>query len=216
MTILLILICFWVLLVLSDSTIQLFFLTFDFEKNKKVTEYLYQKLMLICENEKIGVYIKSIQEINKENKNGDEAVGRYYYLLNTELMVKCEDVLNDIKKIENCYNIEFSEYCKQHNMKYYEKEIFTYPRILLADDLNLKSRIGVFIHELGHHFAVKEKGKNHDEQDADNYAVILINKHLPFFVKAIYDIRFDIKLTRLQKIFALFTYIKFMLWHKNS
>jgi hypothetical protein len=62
-----------------------------------------------------------------------------------------------------------------------------------------------FFHEIGHHFAVKEKGSNHNEEDADRYAHELIMKELPFFFQLFHDFgyRFQKKdLSFFQKIRA--------------
>lgn len=139
------------------------------EKNKILDEWLFQKLLNICEKDfNLPVFIRSLEEINYEEKDENcWACGKYYYL-------KGKTVIEQ-KKLSN----ELISLKKELNYKYDLAE-YVFPRIEVSEEKNP----WVLAHELGHHL-LSLNNIEQSEIGADNqiYEIFrnLINEEFLFY-----------------------------------
>jgi hypothetical protein len=214
----------FVLLAIMMLKLEVSFIFYKYKKHPLIMKLLQDTLDRICTEEGITVLYKSSKEINKKTPNEDDwAIGKYIYIHDANMGTHTkvlEEYIESRRKIEEYYSITFEEYCKRNNEKYVPIEEYKYPRILLTDTLRLNdmgSYYSTFFHELGHHFAVKEKGSDHDEKDADRYAHMLIMKELPYFFQLFYDFRdrfIDKELNFFQRIPAYYKYFNYLVKEK--
>ena len=204
-------------------TIDLYFMGFKIEKHPVLVKKVNDLLQSICDEEKIGVFNKSFDELNKDEQDNDKkAVGKYIYCSSITYLDKVKKLLFDIKTMELEYNMPYEEICHMKNIPTkYNKEELTYPRIYLCDDYlmiwGLVYYHNTFFHEIGHHFAIKKIGTEHTEEDANKIARQIILDKLPFFFQLIPNYSYehivdDVKLSLGKKIIAYLDYLKYKLF----
>ena len=222
----LVLVVLFLFIVYFEST--MYFSLLNFEKNPMIMKIIDNILTQICIEENVPVFYKTMDELNSDDEDKkNEAVGKYYYFTSdkTELAEQCKSTILQMIELEKKYGESYAEICIKYGYKPYEKDIFTYPRIEIAKDYlcsessglsGHKSFYSTWLHELGHHFAVKDMGKEHNEDDANRYAKEIIINRLPSYFKLMYEFYYDIELSFTDRIVAIYTYYKIKLWHKNS
>lgn len=209
--------------------VEIYFLKFKLEEHPKLLTIIENMVQNICIEESIKVFHKTFEELNigtiDENK---KAVGRYVYTIDQEYQQRINKSLDEIEELEVKYKMPYKQLCAfvGHETTI-DKENFVLPRILLCDEelkkYGWKSYYDTFFHELGHHFAVKEIGTEHNEIDADKYAYILIKQSLPFYFRLIFDFQFRYRLDKTElagkeKLIAYISYLKYLIiekWHIN-
>lgn len=213
-----------ILLTIFHLTSMVFYLKFNFEKHQKVINDIESILTCICAEENVSVFFKTMDELNSDDDDKNtEVIGKYYYFSgnNMELAEKCKSTLLKMDELEQKYGERYPELCKRAGVEPYDKDAFTFPRIALAkdyliDELGYKSYFSTWLHELGHHFAAKECGKEHTEDDANKYARQIIKEKLPYYFRAIYSSHYDIDIDFIDLYIANYSFLKTYLWHKNS
>lgn len=170
-------------------SIDLYFMKFKMGKHPVLIKLVDDLLKSICYDEKITVFNKSFDELNKDVKDDNEkVVGTYVY---------CSSVSSHYNKI--------------------------YPRIYLCDDYLMKLGIdhyhNTFFHEIGHHFAIKKIGREHDEEDANKIARQIILDKLPSLFQLIPNYSFEyiidnVELSFRKKIIAYLDYLKYYKKHE--
>jgi len=208
-------------------SIELYFIRFELERHPILINIIEDVLDTICREEGIRVYHKSYEELNKNRtEEKEKAVGKYIYTCDAKYQKTVDNALRDIENLELKYKMSYPDICalagKECN---YGKEYYVLPRILLCDERlfahGLSAYYGTYFHELGHHFATKVLGDNHNEEDADIQGRILIKERLPILLQAIpyfnFEIRIekDIKLTK-TKVNAYWEYLKYYIKNKKS
>lgn len=103
-----------------------------------------------------------------------------------------------VEKTAYRQNISVSKLLNILGMKdRYEIEL-NYPRIMLSEntlkEFGLLSHYGTFLHELGHHFAVKELGSSHTEEDAERYGYNILKNNFPLVFQSIFYFHHKIRL----------------------
>jgi hypothetical protein len=199
--------------------IELFFLLFKFEKHEKIYQLLVTTVNDICEAQGVKYYCKSHDEINKNIKEGeDTAVGMYIYTMDSNYQIHVNDAYANIERLERTYNKPIEEiYQIADRTMELEKYEYVLPRIMISEKLqqqSIRSFYSTFLHELGHHFAVKKIGDNHNEAQANECAVeLLISSFPPFFQLFFWDyLTFDStnKMTFSRRCKAYYSYIQYM------
>jgi len=212
----------WVAFILPLS-VDLYFMSFKLEKHPKIQEMLEDVAYTICREEGIGIFHEDYKAMNVDSEKGDEAVGRYTYTTNRKYQETVDASRMRVEVLESQYDKPYEEVCKivgfETNKK---KSDFVLPRITLCNSLRefgLTTYFSTFFHEIGHHFAVKEMGSDHDEKDADIYARKIMMERLPLFVQLIYTFHYNYRLNkdmlvRKQKVVAYLDYLKYLLTGK--
>jgi hypothetical protein len=105
------------------------------------------------------------------------------------------------------------------------RETLYIPRIILCKDEIARFGIcgfyNTYFHELGHHFAHKELGYEHNtEENADKYAAKLVKENLPHYFLLFFYFGFwyrenGAKLTWKEKIFAFIDYLKYLIFERK-
>ncbi len=195
------------LLIIGWISIEIYFLSFKLEKHPVLINLIETKLNAICEKEGIRVYNKTYDELNVGVENEmEKALGKYCYTLNAEY----QNLINEF--IESCNKLKM--YGDIDSDDDIEKRIL--PKILLCKSrFGLSSYYSIWLHELGHHFAVKEMQDKHSEKDADRQAYQIAVKELPLFFQLIHDFNFDYSLNDtelpfIKKIVALSQYVLYL------
>jgi len=213
------------LIIWTNLSVELYFMGFKLEKHPRLIEIIDKTAHQICEEEGIRVYHKSYEEINiKKTCEEDKALGMYIYTLDSDYQQVVNKNLNDIEQMELQYKLPYKEICALTKAKItHTKEDFVLPKILLCDSVlkqyGLTSYYGTFFHEIGHHFAVKERGRDHNEKDADTYAYMLMRKRLPFYFLLFYDFHYEFRLgkkemSRKEKYIGYVEYLKYLITEK--
>ena len=205
---------FFLLVSLIYLKLSFKFLSFKLEKHPILVETINSTLENICTTENIKVFNKKSAVMNEGVDKSNEAAGKYHYSTCQKKLKKLNAGLKNIEKIEAEYNMPIDDVVKlvgyEGNLK---KEEFILPRISLAQDflmdLGLKYYYETFFHELGHHFAIKELGVEHTEEDANRYAEILKNKHFPQYFKLFLFVYSRIDLTPIEEIKLFLQYFYF-------
>jgi hypothetical protein len=191
--------------------IELYFLSFRLSKHPVLIDLIETKLKMICEREGIHVYNISYEELNK---NEDQKVlGKYCYTLDTEYQKLIDEYVKTCNKLNKLINCDS-----------YDDDIKKYflPKILLCKEyqvriFGLSSFYCTYLHELGHHLAIKKMRNQHNEIDADKYAHQIILNEFPLFFQLIYEFRFQLKdaeLSFIKKLQALLQFIMYMIKNK--
>lgn len=214
----------WVIFILPIS-VDLYFMSFKLEKHPKILEMLEDVAYTICREEGIGIFHEDYKVMNVDREKGDEALGLYTYTTNREYLESLNATRMRIEVLESQYDKPYEEVCKivgfESNKK---KSDFVLPRITLCNslrDLGLTNYFSTFYHEIGHHFAVKKMGGNHNEKDADIYARNIMMERLPLFVQLIYTFHYNYRLNEKvlkgkKKVVAYVDYLKYLLTGKVS
>lgn len=203
--------------------IDLYFLKFKIEKHPKLLAIIENTLQKICDEEGIKFFHKTFEEININTpENKDKAVGRYVYTVDKEYQQKINKSLAEIEELEIKYKMPYKKLCAfvGHETTI-DKEDYILPRILLCDDeLKKYGMIGyytTFFHELGHHFAVKEIGAGHNENDANIIGDRLINQRLPYYFRLFFGLRCRLEIDELtwkEKLVSYIGYLKYLITEK--
>lgn len=207
--------------------VEIYFLRFKLERHPLLINVIEDVLDNVCREEGIRVFHKSHEDLNKDSlEDMEKVLGKYVYTVDAEYQKTVNAALHDIENLELKYRKSYPDICAMAGVEFKgSKERFVLPRILLCDekllDLGLGSYYSTYFHELGHHFAAKALGNNHTEEDADAYAVKLIQERLPNFLQAIpyfnfqYRVEHDFKLTRV-KLNAYCEYLKYYIKNKKN
>lgn len=199
----------------------LYFLNFKIEKHPVLIKLLDNALNAICLEEQIKVFNKTYEEINKdETDDSHAALGQYIYTLDAEHQKNIDNALLDIENLEHKYGMLYPDICKLADVECKaSKEIYTLPRILLCEKLykyGMNQYYCTYLHELGHHFAVKELGCEHTEKDADRYALKLVRERLPIYFQLLFWFKFDIDLDFKNTLIAYREYLRYYIKNKKS
>lgn len=210
---------------LLPLTLDLYFMAFKLEKHPKLLEMLEDVAHTICREENIGVFHEDYKVMNGDRVKGDEALGLYYYTENHKYQENLNASLATIEEMEAEYNKPYEVVCKivGHKTKT-TKADYILPRIILCNslrDFGLTSYFSTFFHEIGHHFAVKDLGSEHDEKDADYYARKIMMEKLPNYVQLIYTFQYNYRLNEKllkgkTKMLAYVSFFKYLLTRKVS
>lgn len=200
--------------------IDLYFLKFKIEKHPKLLAIMENTVQNICTEEGIKVFNKTFEEININTPEGkDKAVGRYIYTISQEYQQTVNKCFAEIEELESKYKMPYRQLCVfvGHDTTI-DKEDFILPRIQLCDEeLKKFGIIGYYrtlFHELGHHFAVKEKGTEHNENDADRCGDILIKQNFPFYFRLFFNFQYRIdekELTVKEKLIGYVGYLRYLI-----
>jgi len=200
--------------------IDLYFIGFHLEKHPKLQKKLDDVAHAICQEEGIGVFHQDSSVMNAGRKKGHEAVGLYTYTECEEYQESVNTSRKRIEELEAKYGKPYKEVCALlgHDTKF-SKADFVLPRITLCNslfELGLTDYYSTFFHEIGHHFAVKEKGPDHDEMAADRYARSILSQRLPLHFQLIFDSHYKFRLKGGElrgkmKIMAYFSYLKYLI-----
>lgn len=199
--------------------IDLYFLKFKIEKHPKLLAIIENTLQEICDEEGIKFFHKTFEEINANTpENKDKAVGRYIYTVDKEYQQKINKSLAEIEELEVKYKMPYKKLCAFVGCETTtDKEDFTLPRILLCDDelkkCGMLNYYATFFHEFGHHFAVKEIGHEHNENDANIIGDKLINQRLPYYFRLFFSLRCRLEkdeLTWKEKLVSYIGYLKYL------
>lgn len=177
----------------------LYFMTINLDKHPYLKKTIGDALNKIAKKEDIGVFDLSYDELNKNEKNGEnEACGAYIFTEDNEYLKKIKKIYNDMVEIEKKYETPYhilyeKQFNKPSNTRTHD---FCIPRIEIAKDKN-PSRwtklyyFKTFAHELGHHFAIKNENDRSEER-ADEISAKLIYNHTPTYFRLIYGNLFNI------------------------
>jgi len=207
-------------IVLIWNCIKLYFLTFKIEKYNLLIKMLDEVIDNILKSERIFLYYKTYDEINKDITDEDKkVVGRYWYTLDNNRQLELNNALNGIEKLENQYGKSIEKLCEISELEIISKEEFILPKIEICNSLKnngLKWHYHTLFHELGHHFAIKEK-EIHSEEEANIQAIRLIKNKLPLYFKFLipFDNYKSEKLTIKERIKANFEFIIFLFKNKK-
>lgn len=173
---------------------RLYFLRFKFEEHPQLAQLVEDTLYKICDEEQIGVFVKSDEELNKDITDEKKKVCGHYVYIADKNYEAYRKIISTVKDYERRYNMPFKDICnKLGNDCDYDEERFTYPRILICSkETHISKLLGyysTFFHELGHHFAAIEMGE-HNEDDANRYALKLVKERLPDFFVLIFEYSF--------------------------
>ena len=209
----------WVTMILPLN-IDLYFMSFKLEKHPKILEMLEDVVYTICREENIGIFHEDYKAMNVDSEKGSEAVGRYTYTTSKGYQETVDASRMRVEVLERQYNKPYEEVCKIVGFETDKKKSdFVLPRITMCNSLRefgLTDYFSTFFHEIGHHFAVKDMGSNHDERDADVYARKFMMERLPLFVQLIYTFHYNYRLNKRmlvgkQKALAYLDYLKYLL-----
>ena len=183
---------------LSFLSIDLYFLCFKFEKHPRLIAIIEKVVQDISAEEDLPIFVKPYKEMNKDRKEGNEAVGMYIYTTCKDYQERVNKNYVELVLIEKKYGKTYHELCVLTGVdSTLTKEDYLLPRILIADSLmkyGTGSYYATVFHELGHHFAVKEKGVDHDETDADRHGYMLAKERLPFYFQLFSDFNFSYRI----------------------
>jgi hypothetical protein len=204
------------LFLMAWMSIDLYFLCFKLKKHPVLIDLIETKLKTICEREGIHVYNISYEELNKnvEDEN-HKALGKYCYTLDIEHQKLIKEYVNSCNNLNRLIDGDsYDDDIKKHVL----------PKILLCKEYHVKlfglsSYYGTYLHELGHHFAVKEMQDKHDETDADRYAYQIVVKEFPLFFQLISDFNFSFRLENTEltfnrKVVALLQFLSYIIKNK--
>ena len=209
----------WVAFILPLS-VDLYFMSFKLEKHPKIQEMLEDVAYTICREEGIGIFHEDYKAMNVDSEKGHEAIGRYTYTTVKAYQETVNASLMRVEVLEKQYDKPYEEVCKIVGFETDKKKSdFVLPRITLCNSLRefgLTTYFSTFFHEIGHHFAVKDLGSNHNETDADTYARKIMMEKFPLFVQLIYTFHYNHRLnekmlTRKTKLLAYVGYLKYLL-----
>ena len=112
---------------------------------------LYSQLKVIANKNRISIFERTIEYINKNDINEKVyACGLYIFLKN--------------KTINEQINLSRKAKILNKQAKTVDDEIeLTFPRILIDENKNEREKGLILLHELGHHFAVLNDGDYSDE-----------------------------------------------------
>jgi len=153
------------------------------EKHTKTHMMLDEVAHAICHEEEIGVFHLTYELLNADREKGKEVFGVYTYTECEEYQERVNRSLSLIEELEAKYSQPYEEFCEhmEHETEFTRAD-FVLPRITLCNSLIEFGHLeyyATFFHEIGHHFAVKEKGSDHDELDADRHARQILLHRLP-------------------------------------
>jgi hypothetical protein len=200
-------------------SIDLYFLNLKIEKHPKLLAIIENTLQKICDEEGIKFFHKTFEEINANTpENNDKVVGRYVYTIDQEYQQKINKSLAEIEVLETKYKMPYKKLCAFVGYETpIDKENYVLPRIQLCDDelkkYGMISYYTTFFHELGHHFAVKEIGSEHNENDANIIGDRLINQRLPYYFRLFFGLRCRLEkdeLTWKEKLVSYIGYLKYL------
>ena len=177
------------LITLKWLSLEIYFLKFRIEKHPMLIMMVEDVLERLSKEEKVPVFYKTYEELNKNETNEKEkAVGMYVHTKNAEHQKRCDDFVNQVKELEREWKRPFNDICKIVGVdKTMEVDEFVLPKILLCREVAMKyggllSLYATHFHEFGHHFAIKQCG-DRSEEAADKYGYKLIEENLPYFFK---------------------------------
>lgn len=215
-------------LILIGLNINLYFLTFKLEKHPVLIQIVDDAINRICKKENLPMFHETYEKLNVNRpESKDKALGMYVYTLDKNFQEKVQMALNDMEQLENQYKMSYKEICKLAGKEtILDKQDFIFSRILLCyDELiaygGLKSYYSTYFHEIGHHFALKEIGGEHTEEDANIQGRKLILENLPFFFQLFpyfrYKYRLDLpKLSWKELIRAHLDYFKYHIHNRKT
>lgn len=204
------------LFLMAWLSIDIYFLSFKLQKHPVLIDLIEKKLKTICENEGIRVYNISYEELNKNVENEEQmALGKYCYTLDKEY----QQLINEY--VNSCNKLNMLTDCDSYDDDIKRRVL---PKILLCKEYQVKlfglcSYHSTYLHELGHHFAVKDMQDNHSEEDADRYAYQIVVKEFPLFFQLIYDFHFSYRLKNTElsffkKLHALLLFLIYLVKNK--
>lgn len=204
---------------IGKLSLELYFGTINLGKHPYLKKTIGDALNKIAKKEGIGVFDLSYDELNKDEKNESEkACGAYINIKrDDEYVEKVKKTYNDILEMEKKFGMPYhimyeKEFNKPSNFKTHD---FCFPRIVIAKDQNTNRwtelyYFKIFAHELGHHFAIKNKNDSSEER-ANEIGAKLIYNHTPTYFRLLYmglfDVVFDDKKNK--KRFGMPSGIKF-------
>jgi len=150
-----------------DIKYSLFSYVSDYEK-EKVLDKLYKFAADIAKEENIPIFIKD---------DLGNAVGTYNYLKYNNYS---EGLLKSKLFLENV--LKLNEHCGEK----YDIIDSTFPRIQLLKSTG--ENPWTLLHELGHHFQIKNGNFDHTENDADNYIYDVILNSNKFNILELYTV----------------------------
>lgn len=216
-------------LIVFCLSLELEFLKYNSGKHPKLEAMIERILLEISTSEGIRVFDKSYSEMNVKNDKGNEVVGSYIYTVDADYQQIINRTYTQIVDLEEEYGMPYEMLNKMVGVEItHTKEDYILPRIELAKNelkgFGIDNYYCVWFHELGHHFAVKNLGMKHTEDDADRYASMLVKKHLPLYFQILgtYHYRYargENKLSRVKYIQASIQYLYYLItkeWLGNS
>jgi len=141
---------------------------------KVLIDYIEKVARELSESEGVKIFDISFDEMNKDRKYSNKAIGVFIYLnpnLSKEYLIEYQYVIDESKRLSQIIPSNL-----------------VYPRIELSDIYD----VFTLIHELGHYFLYK-RGIVQSEIGADLYIEEFFNDHLPPFFKWIYQISISIR-----------------------
>lgn len=212
---------------LGKLSLELFFMRLNLDDHPVLKALVDDVLDGICREEGIKMFHKTFDELNAGVEDEKKkALGMYVYTLNMEHQISIRRTYLEVIDLENKYGKTYKEICEDAGIETTAtREDFYLPRILLCPDALSKfganNYYGTYIHELGHHFAVKEMGK-HTEEDANKYGRKLVLERFPFFFQLFPEFSFEfreginVELSTKETLRAYWGYLKYYIKNRKT
>jgi hypothetical protein len=96
---------------LAYLSISIHFLCFKFEKHPKLIAIIQKVIDDISAEEDLPIFVKPYKEMNKDRKEGNEALGMYVYTVDREYQERVNKNYVELVLIEKKYGKTYHELC---------------------------------------------------------------------------------------------------------
>ncbi len=219
---------------LINLEIKMYFLNLNINNHPTLIKIVNDALTFICKSENLPVFNKTFEKLNEdETSESEKSLGLYVRYKTPEAEKELDDIRKSIEEMELKHHMRYETICMLQGVEPIERYRLSIPRIELAENelMRIGGKCGYYqtwLHEIGHHMALKEFGENgRGEENAEIQAAKLIKRYLPSYFQlfARFYMRFEKyapKLTFKEKFFAYINFLLYLiherktkLWQKN-